>query len=768
MPQQIVKIKGKYTYPSEISEVPDGSLLIGRNISINRDSVAEPRPGFKYYKSISASTSDRLKQMLTYRNTILGHFTNTLCKDGADPFTSVSSSLPAPTHGDSYVPKIKSVEVNGNFYITCNSGLQKLDSISGTLAAAGLPRGLDTNLTLTGASGFMTNDTQVAYRIVWGRRDANSNVILGAPGQRVTIANSSGGTRDVIVNFSVPSGISTTDFFQIYRSALSSTAATSPNDETNLVYEGNASSTDISNKYVQITDSTPDDLRGAVLYTSASQEGILKSNDIPPSAKDLALFKNCLFAANTIQKQRLTITLLSAGGSSGFNYRSFTGNTTLGSPSVTTVSSTTGLAIGQKITGTGIPASTTITNIVGTTLTLSANATATAVGVALEAFDYVTINSVDYDGASAEDVANRKFKVTTSGTPGQNIADTAQSLCKVINRYTSNTTIYAYYLSADDELPGKIFLEARSLGQSIFYATASSHGTAWNPQLPTSGTTVASDAEEKKNRLYVSKVQQPEAFPLLQYYAVGAADKAILRVLPLRESLIILKEDGAYRLTGTDPTNFNIDILDSTCLLIGPETAVVLNNQIHCTSNQGVTTINDAGVGVISRPIEDEILPLLSYSNFAATAFGIAYETARQYILCVPTSVSDTFSKKQHIYNTFTQAWTDWDKQVTCGLVNISDGKLYFGDALSNKITQERRANDYTDFADEEIAVNILSISGATLTLDTVDGLLVGDALVQSGVPYALITDISQSLSQVTMDLVRPLHGSRSDRSSLL
>lgn len=66
---------------------------------------------------------------------------------------------------------------------------------------------------------------------------------------------------------------------------------------------------------------------------------------------------------------------------------SLTGTTTSGNNQVTAASTTTGLIIsGTYITGAGIPAGTYITNIVGTTLTLSANATASASGVALTAY----------------------------------------------------------------------------------------------------------------------------------------------------------------------------------------------------------------------------------------------------------------------------------------------------------------------------------------------------------------------------------------------
>jgi hypothetical protein len=66
---------------------------------------------------------------------------------------------------------------------------------------------------------------------------------------------------------------------------------------------------------------------------------------------------------------------------------SITGNTTSGSNQVASVNTTTGLYVGQSVSGTGIPAGTVITAVsVGATtssITLSANATATNTGTAL-------------------------------------------------------------------------------------------------------------------------------------------------------------------------------------------------------------------------------------------------------------------------------------------------------------------------------------------------------------------------------------------------
>ena len=70
-----------------------------------------------------------------------------------------------------------------------------------------------------------------------------------------------------------------------------------------------------------------------------------------------------------------------------------TGNTTNGLPTVTLSATNLLIGAGQIVTGTGIPANTTVVSIVDTTLTLSNNATATNTGVTLT-FD----NQVDVSG----------------------------------------------------------------------------------------------------------------------------------------------------------------------------------------------------------------------------------------------------------------------------------------------------------------------------------------------------------------------------------
>lgn len=99
---------------------------------------------------------------------------------------------------------------------------------------------------------------------------------------------------------------------------------------------------------------------GAVAYFAmpAAPAGWLKANGAAISRTTYA----ALFAAITFQT---------------------TGNTTINNNVITSVASTAGIAVGMPVCGPGIPAGTTLTAVTANSVTLSANATATAAGVSI-------------------------------------------------------------------------------------------------------------------------------------------------------------------------------------------------------------------------------------------------------------------------------------------------------------------------------------------------------------------------------------------------
>ncbi len=692
MPQTIdLKAKGLHDYPNPLS-LPPGAMLLADNVVIDRDDTTDQRRGYGRYGTALVGT---IKKLFSFMGRFIVHHGTTLSydSDGLGTWVAVSGSYSPPTGA----PKIRSTTANKNFYFTTDAGVKKKDTLTGTPTQAGGLKGLDGSGALSGASGFMANNSQVAYRIVFGIKDANDNKILGAPSSRIIVPNSSGGTRDVAITFTLSSSITTSHFYQIYRSAQTASSTDEPNDELQLVVEKSPTAPQVTALEVVYTDAAPDSLRGATIYTSPSQQGISQSNEPPPLCRDMATFKNMTMYAYTVSKQRLNITMISVGG----------------------------------------------TGIVNN--------------------DTITLGGVVYTGKAAETAATGEFLVSTGGTPAQNIDTTARSLVRVVNKYASNTTVYAYYLTGYADLPGQILIEERGLGASTFVAI-SSRGSAFSPPLPSSASAYISSNDTRKNGVYVSKVGQPEAVPIGQVIPVGDANNDILRIVALRDAVFIEKTDGIFRITGEDPTTLRSAPFDNTTIIKGIESATAFNNQVGSFSTQGVAMVSESGAAIVSRQIEGDLLELSSdlYVNFSAATFGVAYESDRKFLLFTVTETTDTFATQAYVYNAITNTWTRWyltrPDMVTvltlaCGLVNPADNRLYLGsaDATVPYVLQERKSFTHLDYADDDFDVQVTGQNGRVLTLVSTSAILAGYTIAQGSNQKASKVVSVDSSTQITV-----------------
>ena len=629
-----LKVDGLYTNPNQFSEIPSGSLSKANNAVIDKGGVIESRRGFKKYGT-QLGANHSVNSIHSYRDKLIVHHDDsTLSYDSDGLGTWVDY---AGTVNKQNAIEIKSVNQNGNFYFTSSTGVKKLDSITSSIALAGVVKALDITTATTGASGFLAHNTAVAYRTVWGKRDANNNLLIGAPSGRSIAINSTGGTRNISVTIYIPDTVDTDYFYQIYRSNAVDYQA-EPNDELQLVYEGNPTSGEITAKSLTITDITPDTLKGAFLYTSSSQEGILQSNEQPPLAKDICLYKNMIFFGNTETKQNKVITYI--GG--------------------------------------------------------------------LSNDDTITLDGITYTAKAAENFASAQFKLFTAGTASQNIQDTMQSFVKCVNSYATNTSVYAYYVSGYNDLPGAVYIEDRSLSGSV-WTISSNVGSSFNPDISTASSSTNNDTP---HRVYYSKQFQPEAVPSLNYFDIGSSEYAILRIVPLRDSVFVFKEDGVFRILGEDPTSLRYAIFDNTAKIIGAETVVELNNTIFAYSDQGIISISDNGIQPMARPIEDQLLPLEIFTDFEIISFGCAYESDRKYIFATQSSSGGTYCTQLYVYNIFTNAWTRW--VINCESMAVFDNKLYYG--FDGYIYQERKTYSLNDYQDDEHAITITNVTGNVIT----------------------------------------------------
>lgn len=703
------------------------------------------------------------------------------------------------------------VKANKNAYFTTDNGLMKLEREDLPILKAGIPPGLDLQGFLSGVTGPIGGNTEVGYRILFGRRDANSNLVLGAPSEFLILRNvrlsptsvsflagivtinytahglangnivylydvvATGGTipdgssfpvtvttpnqftidvsaytgvtnvtaltfatrKAATLTFTIPSEITSTQYiYQIYRSSQSVSDTTTPAADYKLVQEANLTSGQIALGFVDFTDNVDDVLisTNTQLYTNPTQEGEQQANARPPRAKDVALFKNYVFYANITQYRILNFAVVSPSkltsgdyitiGTQSYIFRGNATNEAVGNERraadaatrtanvVTVTKNNHGFLVGDVI------------SVISSTLTPPiATGQKTITGVAANTFTFAdtaanSAGTVEYEGLF-DTLGKRLVKlVQITATPvvtlSESIAQTAKYLVKAIDR-NPNSTVYAQYASSVTDSPGKIFLIAKDVNAVTFAATASSTlaGTAFVPTFPTSGTAVSDTQDLGPNQILVSKLDEPEAVPLFNSFLVGSGSAQILGIEALRDSLIILKEDGVFRLNGDSLNSFTVTILDNTVICKAADSIAVLNNSVYTFSNQGVVQITDTGVRIASRAIEPFLTAVSGNADIASYTSAVAYESERFYLLATlaPNSNSSV-ADIVYCYNYLTESWTTWSKEETLfsqGYVSSFDDKLYLIRADGTNVqTKERKDQTKIDFSGQEYCVPVI------------------------------------------------------------
>lgn len=658
----ILSIKGLVLNPSTFDpQASNGALTVANNVVIDRPSVVATRRGFN--NSFATLINDGSRSMFQYGNSLLIntsdndlHYISYTNSGTAVINTYTGSySVPNPVDPES---RIHAIETNKNFYFLTEDGTYRLDRVDGNPRFAGAPPGLNGSGVTTGTNGFLTSSTQIAYRVVFGYKDYNSQLVLGAPSSRIIVQNTSTSATNVSLSFQVPKEIITSPtnfFFQVYRGSASPNLNTQPNDEMALTYEDTCSTvvTPIVDGSITITDTTPSTLLGASLYTNQGQDGILQSNYRPPWAMDVCTFKQYAFYANTRTLMNADLTLVSAGASNGSN----------------------ALVPGDTLTFTS-------TEFGGPTFTLLA--------------------------ATSNNTALGWFAVSNTGDKATDIQITANNIALVANAYASNTFISAYYISNVGEVPGRLNFARLTLTVNPFVIT-SSRSTCWEQSVP-----VTSINDARPNRIYFSKFNEPEAVPIVNYIEVGSANQPIRRIVPLRDGVMVLKDDGVYRISNAAPP-FTITPIDYNVRILAANTAAELDNKVYFLSDQGVVALSDSDAQIMSFVLDRTIIENTSpdlYPNLRAVAWGLAYQSDRKYILAMPETGGDTQAQQQYIYNHLTQVWTRWTLGGTCAIIFKKDGKMYYGSEKGSANTsgdsyiyQERKSFTISDYADNQYTV---------------------------------------------------------------
>lgn len=722
----VLDAKGLYTYANQLGQQsPAGAMSVANNVNCDAIGITTTRRGFDFYSNHQFTVTDGfVNKLFVYSDTLYasydaGKFAQ---DDGSGTWSEYSAFTMVPPSGGF----LHQMLAGGNSYWTTSNGMYKVSGInSDTPIPAGAPAALDTTTSVSTvvASGFLNSQSQCAYSIVWGYTDNSNLQIVGAPSYAAFAANTQSAdpthNANVTITFSVPPFVIQHDtlpwFYQIYRTPNTASLSVQPGNNFQLVEQIDATSTNYSNKYVTYADTTLDSLLGATLYTADGQPDVGNPYGQPPLAEDAAYFSNMAFYANYSTLQDVYLTLDSVGA-------------------------TDGIQSGDTVAFTDSTSATTYT----------------------------------YTGGAANNTATRTFKVDTSGTPSANIQATAQNLVSVINQDPINTLFIIQYISGYSDLPGQMQIFAQNLSHD-FFSIKSSRATCWTQTIPSSGTAYASANVSVPNGLFVSQTSKPESVPASFLLPVGSPNFEISRLIPVRTSLIVVKnEEGVFQITGTSPTTLTVTTLDTTAFINGSETLSALNNSGYFFTTQGVMLVNESGCQIMSRNIQGDILALASsnYSNFPDLAFGLGYQSDNAYILFLQSDPTDTYSTLQYRYNWITQAWTTWDVPCTAAVINTADDKLYLA-TPGGYILKERKTFTNDDYADEQTTITINSIDSTALTMTLASSATVnvGDQISQTngGATYfAVVTANNTVTNVITVDTVTGfVTGSAGDIASI-
>ena len=536
-----------------------------------------------------------------------------------------------------------------------------------------------------------------------------------------SITYSVGRPSNASISLTIPSGIQFlagltgySCFVQLYRSwqqvPILDTGTTNVLQDMQLAFQRDLINTDQS---VTIVDIAPDATLGTDLYTSPRQGTSTSAKYQPPVSSDICIYENTLLLADCYLPASIDSQLLGVTHSADATLRA--------------------LQPGDVIEFSGVEAGTTIFTAI----------------------------------ASGSPTANQFVIVTGTGSVTNDIYQTVLNLSKAVNRkfitpaippatpFTESVTLLS---TATADSQGGNFRIQTSNGLGTFavtYVPANGQPSPFTTALD--GTTI--NPSRQQNMLYASQPSEPEAVPLVNFLPVGQSNTQILRILPVPGACIIMKPEGFFQLIGTDISNFQITLLNTTAQLLANETAVSIQSSIMAFTNQGLVTISQGGVQITSIAINQTILDLINLPAFASSSFAVSHEAERRYILWVPTLATDTLPTQAFAYNVLTNAWVRWPIARICGLANRADQLLYTGASgqaaapVVPAVYQETSPGTTYPYGDEAISGTISVVDATTLkftpagTVDTpsvVANFPDGSALVVPVVPTSIFAGVKQ------------------------
>lgn len=693
--------KGMVTATGTLA-VPSSSMLYAQNFDFPAPGLAAKRPGVQSTNfgfggacwGVISTKALGSNLLFNVGNSTAG----TSLQYGTGDTARTALTTPDSTNftNTGSVGRMRAAVSLKNHFLTSERYIGRLESDyslkwAGMGRSPGMFRAAGTTLTANGA--WLTAGSGVAYRTVWVVKDADGVPRLSPPSGRFVVSNIAtttgytGATRGVTLRCLLPkhsdtasTAITTSYYLQVYRSIMTTVSTTQPNDELQLCWQGSIAAGDITNGYIDIQDWCPESALGPYLYTNTISGGDITTGLVAPGTTGLGIG-----ASNDRPPLAKDVA----------QYADCLWYANVQTP--------------QRL----------ILSIV------ALGAGGLAVG------DTLTIGGRSYTGVAGAPAGTQFIVQTGLASTSLNIRETAGNLVETINADASQTSVWATYIGSDASpgTIGQILLEARRTDTSAFTFATSGAAVGFLPAQASQ----TSACDTWGNGLAVSKPQQGDAVPPVNYLRVGRNDTTILRVMPLRDALFIFTDDGIYWARGSLPSNFVIDAFDTTFRLKCPGSVVTCGDAIYAWGWEGIARITNGGVEYIDTPVRNFVKYVVEQgqgtqpvTNFEQRVFAVSYRVQRKVVFYYPSAL-ETGSYaccRALVFNLNTGAWSTYSYDPNsdgangklAGVVRVSDEQLHLGEWSTGTDTLLYREDyksgtgyGYYDTSSANSSVNIVS-----------------------------------------------------------
>ncbi len=598
--QTVTSPGGVITQPNDVGELPPGTLAVGNNVMMRRQGVLEPRLAFEALQAppggFVGDAPVKIWELAEDRRLLVvdsNNHTNTFLswQNGIQNFT-----ISAENNADFLPGKTQLSKARDRWILTNDYSPLVLDpeNFVGNFDSrqAGLPPPFVYPTTSnTGSNWVIANF--IAYKALFKRTLADGYVIRGGISPAISARNNSGGNRQPRLEVSWPDSAPvvagmTIEFYRTKQQA----AADLLGDDFLFAFEYTLTSTDVSNGFATAFDFCLEDALSSQIYTTI--DGPSKSNFMPPPSSDVVTFKGATFYVAPVSWHTLETGIASTWGALstteertfGIGSRATTGNTLTGTNTILAVANTTGLKVGQTVQSTAFPPGPDpiVTVILGSTVTVNTNASATLVGTPVTFNDVIVVES---------DVLSMK-------NPSEFIFD---SLDVLANTPTHSVIPFPAETmdTGDFSEDGVQITFVSPVSGSTAFTVKATNGANYSPVVPEFTATAATSSNDPRtNRVFFSKIDKPEAVAVDASLHIGQG--IILKLWATQDSLFAFCTDGIYRIVG-DGDDWSVVPFDPDTVLLAPDAIDSMNNLIYAWTTAGLVEISDSrGIVPISDP----------------------------------------------------------------------------------------------------------------------------------------------------------------------